>query len=762
MRTRLAFTLAAFAAAAGATASAASAAGCPGAPQGCPYTGVALFGQQGAGVFRFPQAVAVDRQGDVWVADEYSSVVQRFSPQGTFLSQFGTYGTLAGEIGAVGGLAVDRLGRINVLDSANDRVQQFTPEGALVRAWGSPGSGPGQFRLGNRSPVAGGGIAASGNSIYVADTFNDRIQKFTLDGRFVRTFAQGRVRRPMGLTATRKQVLVADDNNHRIVRFTPNGVLRRTAGTYGRGPGKLRFPYDVSLDAKGNAWVADNIAGRIVVFDSELRYKTAYGGFGTALGRFAYVRSLAVDPVLGRVYVADTANNRIQVLDLSGRVVNAWGVSGRGPGNLTVPSDVTTDSLGRLAIADTVDDRVEVLDTNGSHLASLATRLVSRPLGIGALAGTDLVVSDTFHDRVVRLAPDGTIAAEIGGGPGSGEGQFHSPHGIARGILGDFYVADTGNDRVQHFNRDGSFNGVIGGLSGPEDVAVDQLGSVFVADTRAGQIIKYSLLGTVLARWTGFDRPSSIALGTGGTIYVSEAGLDRIAMIDGNGNRRGVFGRSGSLPGEFVRPGGLTMTTGGDLAVTDPRNNRLQLFTFGHPAPPSTPSAQPIPGAPPEPLVGRLLAPRARVSAPQAAGPRLPGESAGLLRHHRAARGARPRQGPRQPPRAGVGTTRAGPRPDGAAARPRQARDPDDRGGDPRRGGRARDGHGDRGGHGPAQAKAQAQVVAHAADRTEQHRRGKGAVPRNCFRAVHTYGIASVNARGHLGGAGARRSRLPR
>src|SRR5438067_2436439 len=133
-----------------------------GAIGGCPYTGVGVFGQQGSGTFRFPQAVAVDRQGDVYVADQYSFVVQRFSPQGVFLGQFGSYGSREGELGAVGGLAVDRLGRINVIDSSHDRVEQFTPQGALVRSWGSPGSGPGQFRLGDRTPVAAGGIAAAG------------------------------------------------------------------------------------------------------------------------------------------------------------------------------------------------------------------------------------------------------------------------------------------------------------------------------------------------------------------------------------------------------------------------------------------------------------------------------------------------------------------------------------------------------------------------------------------------------------------------
>src|SRR5438552_1468529 len=92
----------ALAAAAPACVGRASAADCPGATGACPYSGVAVFGQEGNGAFCFPQAVAVDRRGDVYVADEYSFVVQRFSPQGVFLGQFGTFGSDPGELGAVG------------------------------------------------------------------------------------------------------------------------------------------------------------------------------------------------------------------------------------------------------------------------------------------------------------------------------------------------------------------------------------------------------------------------------------------------------------------------------------------------------------------------------------------------------------------------------------------------------------------------------------------------------------------------------------
>src|SRR5439155_15906520 len=129
------------------------------------------------------------------------------------------------------------------------------------------------------------------------------------------------------------------------------------------GRGQLRYPYDVALDAAGNAWVADDVGGRIVELDPQLRPKAVYGSFGTGPGQFAFPRALAIDAVTGRVYVADTANNRIQVLDLGGQVIGAWGASGRGPGHFTDPTDLTVDTLGRIAVAHTVHNRAQRLDT---------------------------------------------------------------------------------------------------------------------------------------------------------------------------------------------------------------------------------------------------------------------------------------------------------------------------------------------------------------------------------------------------------------
>src|SRR4051812_16656742 len=106
----------------------------------------------GHGVLRFPQAVASSPGGAfVWVADQYSSVVQEFTRDGTWVKDVGWRADEreAGRIGTIGGLALDRAGHLFVLDSENDRVQVFASDsGTYLGSWGTHGTGPGQFRLG--------------------------------------------------------------------------------------------------------------------------------------------------------------------------------------------------------------------------------------------------------------------------------------------------------------------------------------------------------------------------------------------------------------------------------------------------------------------------------------------------------------------------------------------------------------------------------------------------------------------------------------
>jgi tripartite motif-containing protein 71 len=159
-------------------------AACPGVVSTCPYVAAQQIGQRAEGVMRFPQAVAAGPDGSVYVADQGSHVVQVFGPDGVFRREVGIAGSRPGQLGAVGAIAVAGDNSLLVADGSN-RIDRFDANGQLIHSWGSTGSAVGQFRFGaggGNSAAAGGGLAVSGNFVYVADTGNDRVQRFSLDG----------------------------------------------------------------------------------------------------------------------------------------------------------------------------------------------------------------------------------------------------------------------------------------------------------------------------------------------------------------------------------------------------------------------------------------------------------------------------------------------------------------------------------------------------------------------------------------------------
>ena len=129
-------------------------------------------------------------------------------------------------------------------------------------SWGRHGHEPGQFDFGSSQDYTkppGGGIAVAGNYVYVADSGNNRIQRFNLSGGEQMEWGSkgsgpAQFRYPRGLAANAAEVLVADDDNHRIEKFDPDGGYQGSAGSQGQGPGQFGFPYGIALDSQ-NAYV---------------------------------------------------------------------------------------------------------------------------------------------------------------------------------------------------------------------------------------------------------------------------------------------------------------------------------------------------------------------------------------------------------------------------------------------------------------------------------------------------------------------------
>ena len=273
-------------------------------------------------------------------------------------------------------------------------------------SWGKKG-------FNNEDMYNPGDVAIDKNGfVYVADTFNHQIKKYKLYYKLEKVFGRhgeqpGQLVKPSAIAVGPDNLIyVADMLNNRIQVFDSNGKFIRTWGSYGKEYGQLANPLAIDVDNNGIVYVAD-MNNRITSFTSDGTVIDVFGKGGADKGEFSYPAALVYDNETGFLYIADTNNNRIQVL-YNRETKKIFEIIEGLPGGLSSPSGI--EIYGKnLYIADTGNSRLVVLDKTNGSLTGTCGKKGDKPgefsgmQGIAALDNNLVFIIDRYNNRLQVL-----------------------------------------------------------------------------------------------------------------------------------------------------------------------------------------------------------------------------------------------------------------------------------------------------------------------------------------------------------------------
>ena len=214
---------------------------------------ISTFGShgEGKGQFIWPTGIALDKDTNVYVTDEWLNRITKYDRDGEYITHWGAQGSGDGDVDRPSGIAIGKDETLYIVDSRNNRVQKFGLDGKFLGKFGSAGSADGQFNL------PWGMCLDSDDNIFVADWRNDRVQSFTSDGKWLASF---------GTPGTG-----GDCYNARV----KGGI------TYSHAPvGQFNRPTGVCVDQDGDIYIADWLNNRVQVLTPDGRFITEFTGDG--------------------------------------------------------------------------------------------------------------------------------------------------------------------------------------------------------------------------------------------------------------------------------------------------------------------------------------------------------------------------------------------------------------------------------------------------------------------------------------------------
>ncbi len=379
------------------------------------------------GALSFPLGVAFDASLNLFVADTGFQRIDKFTSAGADPSPLPFGGGTSDNLGSFGigggllqqplGVAVDETGNLYMADTFNGRVQKFHAAGSTFTAdfpgglaWGGNPSGVSAV---GTTLVIGVPYGPTQSSLVVLNASGAILSGLTMTGQVA------------GLVlGFNRRIYAADVANGRVLELSLDGTVFDEIGGPGSGDGQLSLPQGVAVDALGNVFVADSQNHRIQIFNNlpSHNFLGKFGTRGSASDQFELPAGIVVEGSYptGYIYVSDTGNHRIQVFTMTGAYVTTVGSYG-GPNASFAASSNTLTSF--------------YAGNEGSFASP----------GLLAIHGSTLLVADTLNYRIQRLA-----GSSVGGQIKDDQGQVLSGVSVqainAQGIVTQSTATDSGGN----------------------------------------------------------------------------------------------------------------------------------------------------------------------------------------------------------------------------------------------------------------------------------------------------------------------------
>jgi DNA-binding beta-propeller fold protein YncE len=262
---------------------------------------------------------------------------------------------------------------IYAVDRDGNRIQAFDKNGTFLFAWGKLGRDDGQLHV-----PYGIDVDINGN-VWVVDRANDRVQKFDSNGNFILKFGNkdakpsdelGKFDNPRHVVVDKKleYVYVADSKNNRIQKFDIKGNFVDSIGKLGNKTGEFNLPTTIEIDSKNNFIVNERGNERIQKFDSQWNPILMWGSKGGGNNQFCHIEHIAVDKY-DNIYVTDPQEDpgcshqpRVLKFDSNGNFITKWGSYGEDVGQFRVPEHLAVDSEGRVYVSDRKNENIQVFE----------------------------------------------------------------------------------------------------------------------------------------------------------------------------------------------------------------------------------------------------------------------------------------------------------------------------------------------------------------------------------------------------------------